>query len=151
MFPTHLSFAFTPSGRNIPGDYLGSLISRFTTLSRKNGCELPEPPKKPLAPEGYHTHLEAYDFRKALVSLWAAIGRINRDIDRRKPWEWLKKGDTRKLSNQLSQWLGELHAAAYRLDPFLPDTSSEIAGILSSERKIEKIHLLSVPSPFASL
>ena len=116
---------------------LGNLVNRLITLFRKGNCSKIELAKTPPAPDSYHEHLKAYEFNKTLISLWEAIGRINRDIDQCRPWELLKAANTKELSVQLSGWFGELYALVYWLEPFLPSTSRKTANILSSGRNTE--------------
>jgi len=120
---------------------LGNLVSRLTALSEKAGLEAIDPPEAPLAPENYHEHLNAYDFRKALLCLWNAIGRINKDIDLKKPWETLRKGNRDTLSKQLASWSRELHSVVYWLAPFLPDASRRATSLLSDNGQRNGHHL----------
>ncbi len=61
---------------------LGNLVSRLMALSERAAygrcrfLELPPPP-----PKGYAEALQYYAFDRALESLWATIGRINREIN----------------------------------------------------------------------
>ena len=120
---------------------LGNLVSRLTALSEKAGLEAIDPPEAPLAPENYHEHLNAYDFRKALLCLWNAIGRINKDIDLKKPWETLRKGNRDTLSKQLASWSREFHSVVYWLAPFLPDASRRATSLLSDNGQRNGHHL----------
>ncbi len=127
---------FSPEG--LKGRYnsdlangLGNLVKRLATLWEKGGCGSVPAFGTPDAPEGYHAHLAAYEFNKALIALWAVIGETNRDIDSKRPWELLKSGDLDGLQRQLSGWFGRLYTIAYWLEPFLPATSRTVLDLLS--------------------
>jgi len=112
---------------------LGNLVKRLSTLWRRGhfgGLTLPDTPP---APENYHAHLNAYEFNRALQSLWGEIGQLNRDIDQKRPWESLKTTKALTLKRQLLEWFRSLYAVAYWLEPFLPGTSRKVTDILASD------------------
>ena len=112
---------------------LGNLVSRLTTLCERGGCGGFTPASCPEAPEGYHQALQGYRFGEAAACLWNVISRLNRDIDRVRPWEALKSGDRQTLGSHLSRWLLELHTAAYWLEALLPEASKKALAALLQE------------------
>ena len=109
---------------------LGNLVSRLTALAERGGCGPWNFVHVPQPPAGYTEALERYAFDRALESLWAVVGRINREIDANRPWEWLKRGEEQELGECLERWFGDLYGVAYWLAPFLPEASRRIVEVL---------------------
>ncbi len=112
---------------------LGNLVSRVTSLCDTCNFGRYKTTSVQEAPKGYHQALRNYEFDKAVESLWKVIARLNRDIDRAKPWEDLKANRDAVLKSQLSAWLQEIHRVSYWLAPFLPQTSEKIKAVLSGK------------------
>ena len=112
---------------------LGNLINRVTTLSQKANCGRYYCSDIPSAPEDYHESLRQYNLDSSLKAIWAIVTRLNRDIDKKRPWETLREGNTSSLQIQLGEWLREIHRIAYWLGPFLPTACERILGILSND------------------
>ncbi len=116
---------------------LGNLCTRLTSL-----CEAADLPgiqwsATPSAPDGYHEALSAYRFDLAVDSLWAEISAINRDLSAARPFDDLKAGRIEEARGSLAGWAERLHAVAYWLSPFLPQTGATILKHLE-EPKIRK-------------
>jgi methionyl-tRNA synthetase len=90
-------------------------------------------PKVPPPPKGYADAVEDYAFGRALESLWATVGRLNREIDAHRPWDWLKQKEMDKLNAHLDLWLEDLYGVGYWLQPFLPVTSQRLLDLLTRE------------------
>jgi methionyl-tRNA synthetase len=60
------------------------------------------------------------------------VTRLNQDIDKKRPWETLRKGDAALLKSQLTEWFSELWRVVYWLAPFLPSTGEKVLDIISS-------------------
>ncbi len=114
---------------------LGNLVSRVTSLCERANLREYEYPSIISEPEGYRAAIRNYEFDKALEILWQAITRLNRDIDRARPWELLKKPDNASLKARLSAWLCDIRQVGYWLAPFLPETSKKILEILKEPVK----------------
>jgi methionyl-tRNA synthetase len=84
----------------------------------------------PRPPEGYVEAFNAYRFDAATATLWQVISRLNRDIERVRPWKALKSGEPTSLKEPLSRWLHELHKLGYWLAPLLPKASGRILQAL---------------------
>jgi methionyl-tRNA synthetase len=113
---------------------LGNLVSRIASLCDKSNFGGYKGTAVPDAPEGYHDSLSDYEFDRALGILWQTIVRLNRDIDRTKPWELLKTNNGKVLKCQLSAWLQDIRQVAYWLRPFLPQAGEKILEIVSHHR-----------------
>ena len=111
---------------------LGNLVNRLTTLAHKVGYGRYNYSFIPDAPEGYHESLRDYEFDNSLKSLWVIVTRLNQDIDKKRPWETLRKGDAALLKSQLTEWFSELWRVGYWLAPFLPSTGEKVLDIISS-------------------
>ena len=66
-------------------------------------------------------------------ALCLRVTHLNQDIDRRRPWEALKEGDTSAVREELNEWLSDLRNIAYWLAPFLPTSAAAIAQIVSTD------------------
>jgi len=114
---------------------LGNLVSRVTSLCCKADLKEYEYPSIIDEPEGYCAAIRNYEFDKALEILWRIITRLNRDIDRTRPWELLKEPNDTSLKARLSAWLRDIRQVGYWLAPFLPETSKTILEILEEPVK----------------
>ncbi len=112
---------------------LGNLVSRVTGLAEKIGIEKTENQLlKKLNLKKIETHLEKYEFDKALNEIFAFIDICNEYVQSRKPWETKDK----KILYEL---LDSIKAIAILLWPFIPETSEKIAKNLGFEIKFENI------------
>jgi methionyl-tRNA synthetase len=112
---------------------IGNLLSRLTALGAQSGYGRFDADGLPEAPAGYHKAMECYRFDRALSCLWDTASELNRDIERVKPWESLKRGATRPVRKHLSYWLGELYRVGYWLRPLLPNAGEQILETLSRD------------------
>ncbi len=113
---------------------LGNLVSRITSLCERSTFGRYEERGVPEVPEGYHEALKNYEYDKALGILWQTITQLNQDIDRTKPWEALRTGESEVLRAQLSVWLKKIHQIVYWLKPFLPEASEKIITTITQDR-----------------
>ncbi len=120
---------------------LGNLASRIAVLWQKVGRQSVSVSDCPPPPAGFADAMGSYRFDRALETLWQDIGRINRDIDSKRPWDTLKQGRPKALLTDLEQWVGGLHRIGFWLKPFLPTTSHRIVtGI--KDRKADRLRNL---------
>jgi len=112
---------------------LGNLVSRVIALARGVN-EIPANPdffdRKEVDKE-YNEIMEKYQFNKALENIWALISKLDRYIDREKPWA-KDEEDLRKILGNL---YGALTYIAHLLQPFLPQTSEKILLQLKEKNK----------------
>jgi methionyl-tRNA synthetase len=112
---------------------LGNLVSRVTSLSDKADLRKHRYSSIPDEPEGYRDAIRNYEFDKTLEVLWRIITRLNRDIDRTRPWELLRTSNSASLKARLSAWLCDIRQIGYWLSPFLPQAGKKILEVLSQE------------------
>ncbi len=112
---------------------LGNLFSRIMSMAAKYlDHRLPE---KPGASETFRSlseatgeidrALEALRFDEALGLIWRGIGKLNRLVDEKKPWE-MAGNDLPGLKSFLHEMIWCLRVVAGWLDPFMPDTASKM-------------------------
>lgn len=103
---------------------LGNLVARIAKLCERSQIAFPE--KKI---NFYKSHkgktsrlLDEYKFNEALAYIWDHIKRLDKEIDRTKPWG--KKG--KSLKKILKKLVGEIRQIAGALEPFIPETAEKI-------------------------
>jgi methionyl-tRNA synthetase len=111
---------------------IGNLVSRLASLCAKVGYISSWPTEQPDAPEVFAAAIQAFEFDKALDSLWQIVSEINRDIEQERPWELVTGRDDQKLGKLLRRWLERMWTLATWLQPFLPDTCKVIVERLYS-------------------
>lgn len=79
------------------------------------------------------THLQNLAFDRALETIWHAISDADELIEKTKPWELAKAGETEKVKNTLGQLYEALVAINAALAPFLPDTHRRLAALLKQK------------------
>jgi methionyl-tRNA synthetase len=110
---------------------LGNLVSRLEVLFEKSGLEsIRADEVERIPPEG----LEERRFHLTLETLWETVRDINRDIESKRPWEYLQGGDTVQLHHDLTRWILVLVQFAYQIEPFLPLTSKEIERRFTADK-----------------
>lgn len=116
---------------------LGNLVNRVTNMIEKY---LDGQIDKKLFKDNTigNEEIKQLRFREALLSIWQIIAKDNSLIDEKKPWE-LAKDDSKKVELQklLEELAGDLYSIALSLQPFMPQKSKEILGILEAD-KIKK-------------
>ena len=111
---------------------LGNLVCRLITLGRKINLHGLDWPLLPQAPDGFHEAFDKYRTDIALETLWAVVERLNQKIDQTRPWELIPRQETEKLRSLLVEWLRQLQAVAFWVEPFLPLTSERLLSLLGS-------------------
>jgi methionyl-tRNA synthetase len=112
---------------------LGNLVSRLWTLGFKSGVQETRDIGSARYTKKYRDAMGNYRFGEALGSLWDRLARINRDIDRGRPWELLRDGRDAEVRSKAQEWVSELVAVARELTPFLPHIEEKIRGILNRQ------------------
>ena len=72
--------------------------------------------------------LEDFDFRRATEAVWQIADEANRYVNRARPWELAKAGDSATLDAVLSALLLACQAIGAHLAAFLPDAAARITG-----------------------
>jgi methionyl-tRNA synthetase len=70
--------------------------------------------------------LNDFDFRRATEAVWQVADEANRYVNRTRPWDLAKAGQTAELGAVLSALLLACQAVGTHLAPFLPDTAARI-------------------------
>lgn len=102
---------------------LGNLVARLEALSVKAGLnridgELRDPVPPP--------NFEGRRFNTAIEVQWNTVHEINRDIEVKRPWEYLAADRREELVGLLKRWILQLLQFARTITPILPATSAEI-------------------------
>jgi len=136
---------------------LGNLLSRVSTLTRKNLGAVPEPPAPTAAEQpivdaaadllsSYPRHFEGRRFRAAVEAIRGLLGAADRYLNETAPWKLAKQDDRRdELARILYTGLETVRIAAVLLSPFMPGTCRTILDYLGEERSLDG------STPFAEL
>ena len=109
---------------------LGNLVSRLEALAVQSDLKrIKSDSLKLNPPEG----LEDRKFHLTVDHLWGRIREINRDIESKRPWEYIRAGRFDVLRPVITGWICELLEFSHHISPFLPDTSAEILSRFSSK------------------
>ena len=108
---------------------IGNLCGRVRALGEK--CRYRHAPAaEPQTEPSYAESVERFRFDEALDQIRDEVAAVNREIDRARPWELLKVGETHLLHRLLSGWYDRLDRIADRLAPCLPECAVRIEAML---------------------
>jgi len=125
---------------------LGNLLSRVTNMVDKYlAGELPA--KAPedgfalvaecrKAGEKIDAHMDKLEFDKALETAWGVVGKLNREVDHKKPWQ-LAKTDGAGVKLLLFELVWCLRMVAGWITPFMPDTAANMHAQLGVRKFAE--------------
>jgi methionyl-tRNA synthetase len=105
---------------------LGNLVARVAKL-----CELSNFTNKISSPNYtniehiYKEDLLEYKFNQALEAVWLEIETLDIEINKEKPWEFVKT-DVEKLHTYIDKYITEILKIKTLLKPFLPETAEKI-------------------------
>jgi methionyl-tRNA synthetase len=118
---------------------LGNLVSRSISMLKKfNDLKLPSPGSpseidKELADatinmiKEFSSHMELFQFNRALQSIWKVISTANKYIVRTAPWELAKSPENQERLDTVLYYLFEtLRLVALALNPIIPETAEKI-------------------------
>ncbi|MEQ4717774.1 methionine--tRNA ligase [Nonomuraea sp. B19D2] len=109
---------------------LGNLVNRVATMVHRFLDGHVPPAGEALVDVPVDEALEAFDFRRAAVAVWAIVEEANRYVERTQPWQQTRA--------QQEVSLGTLvHACrelAVQLEPFLPTAAARVAAAVGGER-----------------
>jgi len=132
---------------------LGNLSSRALTMIR-NYWEgvIPAPPgdaaiaaqaRETMA--GYVASMEKFEFSKALETLWALLGAVDRYIVREQPWKIAQKAQEKeRLAAVLYTTAETLRIATVLLAPVIPESAAKIWAQLGMSTPLEQTSLNSL-------
>lgn len=79
-------------------------------------------------------NVKNHQLNQALGSVWKFISEADKYIEKTKPWELAKKGDSKELNWIIYGLLDSLYQLAWQIYPFLPETSLKMAKALRIEK-----------------
>ncbi|CAK8724009.1 methionine--tRNA ligase [Candidatus Electrothrix laxa] len=135
---------------------VGNLFSRALTMLAKYADSIvPEIDKATVTDEDrvlvdalekmvadYSTAMNAFEFHKALQSIWEVIGMLNRFIVTNAPWELAKDPDQAGRLNTVLYFLADsLRLLALVLRPVMPTAADKMAVALGQEKELAKATL----------
>ncbi len=106
---------------------LGNLVARVMTLAEKYldaPVAVDAITDEPLKGE-YNSHLNQFDFNRAMDVVWKKIGELDRYAQENKPWETIKT-DEKKAKHDIAHLVTGLSLIAHLLEPVMPDTAAKI-------------------------
>lgn len=125
---------------------LGNLLNRtLSMLNRYFDGVVPEPAAAPNEVdkalidyakglgEQVDSLVKGLKLNEALVSIWRLIGRANKYVDERAPWNLAKLENKDELGTVMYNLLESLRIVALLIKPFLPETGSKIWDQLGLE------------------
>ncbi len=80
--------------------------------------------------ETYASEFKAFQFHRALESLWNGIRKCNVYIDRAAPWQAIKNGDLERAGTVLRILLECIKSFAIALSPVMPDSSKALLSYI---------------------
>ncbi len=124
---------------------LGNLVSRILTMTHKANISLEKGKimeiKKSIisgsAWEGYRKSFTTLDVRESLNEIWKLIGRLDREIQEKKPFQEIKYNEA-KAKPVLEFLIGELYRIGILLEPLLPETAENIKALVLSNTPPDK-------------
>ncbi len=108
--------------RNDLADSLGNLVSRFEALAARADQNRVRQADAQIVAEG----LEKRRFHITIDQLRETVRELNRDIEEKRPREYLENGKTERSTRIITRWIQELVAVSGKISPFLPDTATVI-------------------------
>jgi methionyl-tRNA synthetase len=76
-------------------------------------------------------HIQAYEFHRALTSIWRLIHKVDKYIDENRPWELAKQGKQKEINWVVYGLLDVLKDIAWLIYPFMPQTANQIVKALN--------------------
>jgi methionyl-tRNA synthetase len=110
---------------------LGNLVARVLKLSEK--LTTYDARLTTEYPKDFVELLENYRLSEGVEYIWNIIRAANKYIDETKPWE-LAKTDESKFGEVIRKLLQDIALIARLLQPFLPETSQKIQGMLEARK-----------------
>ena len=121
---------------------LGNLASRIITMAEKfTEGVVPEVNKKPedhplqvferQVWKDLDKYIQNYEFHKAINSVWGLIHKIDKYIDKNKPWELAKANKKEEINWVVFGLLDALKDLAWLIYPFLPEAANKIIAALN--------------------
>ncbi|MDO8565459.1 MAG: methionine--tRNA ligase [bacterium] len=106
---------------------LGNLVSRIMTLAETNLSQPAEIAEWEDMSEHFSL-LNSYKIKDSADHVWAKIGELDKEIQKKKPWE-------SKDKEVIANLVAKLYSIARMLNPFMPITSAKIKSLIKSNKK----------------
>jgi methionyl-tRNA synthetase len=107
---------------------LGNLVARIARLCEKSGASFAK--TETSLKDKVKRALNKFRFDQALEAIWADIRKLDRLIEKTRPWE--SKGV--QLEKNLATLVPAVRNIAHNLKPFLPETAEKIEGQFKGPR-----------------
>lgn len=108
---------------------LGNLVSRTMQLAATHLDKPAEIPEWEDMSE-FFSILDKFEINKAANYVWEKIGELDKEIQEKKPWE-------SKDKEVITGLVIKLYSIARMLNPFMPETSAKIKGLVKTNKKPE--------------
>lgn len=126
---------------------LGNLASRTLALIQQNcGGTIPEGTAAPeiveaarIAVDSALDSYEQFNFSRALETIWAFIGALDKFIVERAPWKLAKSGETRLLHDTLYTAAESLRLVTALVSPVIPESAARIWAQLGMAAPLDAI------------
>jgi len=130
---------------------LGNLVSRTLGMIEKYfNSKIPTPSEfdeidKEIEKKALHTaekvgrEIENIEYSKALTTIWAFIGDVNKYVDDMHPWTLAKDGKTERLSTVLWVLVESIRVINILISPFMPKTSTLIFEKINPDNKTGEV------------
>jgi methionyl-tRNA synthetase len=114
---------------------IGNLTSRIMKMAEAHldGAEINEAG----VDAGVGAHLEGFEIKRAMDSIWERIGHSDALIALKKPFSDIKSDDQNIRAEAIQiikKLVRELHAIAIDVKPFMPETSAKIIELIKNNR-----------------
>lgn len=116
---------------------LGNLVARVMKLAETHLSE-PVKPAAPEAPREYVDAISAFEFNKAMDSIWSRITMLDERITAEKPFAVVKV-DAEKGKEMIRKLTLELHGIGESLVAFMPATSELILKAVRENKKPDNL------------
>lgn len=118
---------------------LGNTVARIAKLAEKSGLKFTKPEILKIYTDEEEKAFKDFEFNVVLNNVWiVSLQVIDQHINQNTPWT-IK--DPNKLQEVLQEEINELIKFAYKLKPFLPETSEKILKQFSAEKIVSQTPL----------
>jgi len=116
---------------------LGNLVSRTIALANRHDF-CPSDRAGSQLSSGLESrvteHIDNYEIQRALGAIWEVVNNANRFVNDHKPWQLAKSANHAQFECVMSELYATLFCIADLLEPFLPQTASQLNTSLLQRR-----------------
>jgi len=121
---------------------LGNLVARVMQMATTHFQGPVEITQETKPDTSVSAHIEAFEFNRAMDSIWERIGHNDALIEIKKPFVGIKSGEE-SIRNEalliIKKLVRELNAIATDLEPFMPSTSAQIKEAVLTHKKPDNL------------